>query len=111
MRPYNTSEVSPCFLKGHSMSEIWAVLERSDATLHEQSGELLSELAEIAGHLPTSPTVCAVLLSSQHEELPAVDLLSTLGVQQLYILEHPQLIRYSTDGYAGALGWFIQQRK
>ncbi len=92
------------------MSEIWAVLERSDAALHEQSGELLSELVEIASRQPTSPAVCAVLLNSQQEELPDVDLLPELGVHHLYILEHPHLIRYSTEGYVSALAWFIQQR-
>jgi electron transfer flavoprotein alpha subunit len=92
------------------MSEIWAVLEHNNIALHEQSGELLSELLEIASRLPTSPEVCAVLLNSQQEELPDFDLLPELGVHHLYILEHPQLIRYSTVGYASALAWFIQQR-
>ena len=92
------------------MSEIWAVLEHSDATLHEQSGELLSELIDIARRLPTSPKVLAVLLNSQQEKLPDVGLLPKLGVHHLYILEHPQLVRYSTEGYVSALAWFIQQR-
>src|SRR5438552_2920453 len=91
------------------MDEIWAVLEHSDATLHEQSGELLSELVDIAGRQPTSTEVCAVLLYSQQTELPDVGLLAKLGVHQLYILEHPQLVRYSTEGYVNALAWFIQQ--
>jgi electron transfer flavoprotein alpha subunit len=92
------------------MSEIWAVLEHSDAALHEQSGELLSELLDLARRQPTSPTVCAVLLNSQQEELPDVGLLPKLGVHHLYILEHPQLVRYSTEGYVSALAWFILQR-
>ena len=92
------------------MSEIWAMLEHSDASLHEQSGELLSELLDISRRLPTSPKVCAVLLHSQQEELPDPDLLPKLGVHHLYILEHPQLVRYSTEAYVSALAWFIQQR-
>src|SRR5437667_1994203 len=92
------------------MSEIWVVLEHSDATLHEQSGELLSELLDISRRLPTSPKVCAVLLHSQQEELPDLGLLPKLGVHHLYILEHPQLVRYSTEAYVSALAWFIQQR-
>jgi electron transfer flavoprotein alpha subunit len=91
------------------MSEIWGVLEHSDATLHEQSGELLSELVDIAGSQPTPTEVCAVLLYSQQAELPDVGLLPKLGIHQLYILEHPQLVPYSTEGYVSALVWFIQQ--
>jgi len=93
------------------MNEIWAVLEHSDATLHEQSGELLSELVDIAGRQPISTVVCAVLLYSQQAEFPDVGLLAKLGVLQLYILEHTQLVRYSTEGYVNALAWFIQQRR
>ncbi|HEY6285514.1 MAG TPA: electron transfer flavoprotein subunit alpha/FixB family protein [Ktedonobacteraceae bacterium] len=92
------------------MDEIWAVLEHSDTTLHEQSGELLSELVDIAGrqHIPT--VVCAVLLYSQQAEFPDGGLLAKLGVPQLYILEHTQLVRYSTEGYVSALAWFMQER-
>jgi len=91
------------------MSEIWTVLEHSDATLHEQSGELLSELVDIARRQPMPAQVCAVLLNSQQAELPDTGLLPVLGVNHLYILEHPQLVRYSTEGYVSALVWFIQQ--
>src|SRR2546429_8198435 len=92
------------------MDEIWAVLEHSDATLHEQSGELLSELVDIAGRQPIPTVVCPVLLCSQEADFPDVGLLANLGVQQLYVLEHAQLVRYSTEGYVSALAWFIQQR-
>jgi len=92
------------------MSEICAVLEHTDTTLHEQSGELLSELVDIAQRQPKPTTVCAILLISQQARLPDVTLLPQLGVHHLYLLEHPQSIRYSTESYVGALGWFIQQR-
>ncbi len=92
------------------ISPICAVLEHADATLQEQSGELLSELVDIARRQPTPATVCAVLLLSQGTELPDVSLLPKLGVNHLYILEHPLLGRYSTESYAGALAWFMQQR-
>jgi electron transfer flavoprotein alpha subunit len=92
------------------MNEIWAVLEYSEATLHELNGELLSELVDIAGHQPTPTVICAVLLCSPKAEFPDVSLLANLGVHQLYVLEHAQLGRYSTEGYVSALAWFIQQR-
>ncbi len=92
------------------MNEIWAVLEHRDTTLHEQSSELLSELVDIAGRQSVPTEVCAVLLYSPQADFPDVDLLASVGVQQLYVLEHAQLVRYSTEGYVSALAWFIQQR-
>jgi electron transfer flavoprotein alpha subunit len=92
------------------MNEIWAVLEYSDTTLHEQSGELLSELVDIAGRQPIPTVVCAVLLCSPQAEFPDVGLLAKLGIHQQYVLEHTRLVRYSTEGYVSALAWFIQQR-
>jgi electron transfer flavoprotein alpha subunit len=92
------------------MTEICAVLEYADAALPEQSGELLSELVDIAQHQPTPTNVCAVLLLSQSTELPDVSLLPKFGVSHLYLLEHPLLGRYSTESYVGALAWFSQQR-
>jgi electron transfer flavoprotein alpha subunit len=91
------------------MNEIWAVLEYTDTTLHEQSGELLSDLVDIAGRQPIPVVVCAVLLCSPQAEFPDVGLLANVGVHQLYVLEHTQLVRYSTEGYVSALAWFIQQ--
>jgi electron transfer flavoprotein alpha subunit len=93
------------------MTEIWCVLEYSDAILHEQSGELLNELVDIAGRQPSPTMVCAVLLYSQQAELPDLGLLSKLGIQRLYILEHPQLVRYTTEGYVSALAWLMQQHR
>jgi electron transfer flavoprotein alpha subunit len=91
------------------MSEIWAVLEHNDATLHEQSGELLSELVDIAGRQLTQATVCAVLLHSQEAELPDLGLVTRAGVQHLYVLEHARLVRYTTEMYVEALAWLIQK--
>src|SRR5437879_9361224 len=82
--------------KRDHMAEIWVVLEHSNGTLHEQSGELLSETVEIAKHQPTETPVCAVLLTSQQPELPDITLLPKLGIQRLYLLEHPQFTHYTT---------------
>src|SRR5437588_455221 len=91
------------------MAEIWAVLEHHNGTLHEQSGELLSEAVEIAKHQPIATTVYVVLLISQQAELPDATLLSRLGIQQLYLLEHAQFTHYTTQGYVSAMGWLIEQ--
>lgn len=92
------------------MAEICAVLEHTNTNLHEQSGELLSELVDIARRLPAPATAGAVLLLAQQAELPDASLLPKLGVKRLYLLEHPWLEHYSTESYVAALAWFIQQR-
>src|SRR5215831_149697 len=95
------------------MTEICAVLEHIDATLatlHEHSGELLSELVDIAQRQSTPTAVCAVLLVSQQENLPEISLLPKLGIHRLYVLEHPALAHYSTESHVEALAWFIQRR-
>src|SRR5438270_6575842 len=91
------------------MAEIWAVLEHHNNTLHEQSGELLSETVEIAKRQPIEITVCAVLLTPPQAELPDTTLLPRLGTQRLYLLEHPQFTHYTPQGYVSALTWLIQQ--
>ncbi len=93
------------------MDEIWAILEYNDFTLLEQSGELLSELVAIARRQPVPAVVCAVILCHPQTELPDFELLSAIGVQQLYILKHAQLAHYSTEGYISALSWLIRLRK
>jgi electron transfer flavoprotein alpha subunit len=92
------------------MDEIWAVLEYNNSTFQEQGGELLSELVEIAVRQPEPAKVCAVILCSPQAELPEVEYLSNIGVQQLYVLEHAHLVRYSMEGYVSAIGWLIKQR-
>lgn len=92
------------------MSEVWAVLEYDDTTLSEASGELLAELAEFARRQPVPANICAVLLTGLNTPLPNTALLTGLGVQHLYVVEHPQLAHYTTEAYTGALAELIQQR-
>jgi electron transfer flavoprotein alpha subunit len=93
------------------MTEFWAVLEYADNVLHEQSGELVSELIDIAQRQQSSSSVHAVLLVGQEAALPDIAMLLSLGVQHLYLLEHPRLHTYSTTGYVNALSWLLQQRR
>ena len=92
------------------MSEIWAILEYNEPTFHENSGELLAELTEVA-QKQQSATVCAVILASPEMPLPDTAFLTNLGIRSLYILEHPQLARFTTEGYTSALAWLIQQHR
>ncbi len=93
------------------MGEIWAVLEHNNSNILEQSGELLNNLVDIAISQPEPAKVCVVILCSPQAQLPQVGLLSTLGIQHLYVLEHAQFDHYSTEVYVSALAWFIQQRE
>lgn len=93
------------------MAEIWAVLEQRAGTLDEQAGELLAEVAEIARRQSTETHVCALVLAAPETALPDTTLLGGLDVQRLYIVEHPLLASYSTEGYVTALAGFMQERK
>ena len=91
------------------MTEIWALLEHDESTLHEYSGELLSQAVELA-HQLLDTTVHAVILMAPDAELPDLTPLSASGVQQLFVLQHPELAYYSTGTYVDALTWLMQQR-
>jgi electron transfer flavoprotein alpha subunit len=89
------------------MSEIWAILELDGPTLQAYSSELLGEIASLAQHDAT--TLCALLLTTPGSELPTNEILSSLGIQRLYILEHPLLDHYNTQTYIQALTWLMQR--
>ena len=92
------------------MAEIWAILQYHEAQLDEGSGELLSEMLEVAQRQPEPPAVCAVLLASPDIPLPDLTAIQAQGITSISILSHPTLHRYSTKAYVGALAWFVQQR-
>ena len=92
------------------MGEIWAILEHEQGVLHEQSSELVSEAIAIARRQQAPTTVYAVILTSLHEETPDIALLSSLDIDALDILAHPQLSHYTTEGYVSALAELMQQR-
>src|SRR6266571_3453280 len=91
------------------MPEIWAVLEHQEGTLHENSGELLAELADVAQRQKDQMTLCAVLLTSPEAAPLDTTLLTHSGIQQLCLVEHQQLAHYTTEGHVSALAWLIQQ--
>jgi electron transfer flavoprotein alpha subunit len=91
------------------MSELWTILEHDGPALHEYSIELLGEIAALAQRQHEPPTLCALLLTAPDAALPLHDLLTNLGVQRLYILEHALLDHYSTQVYIQALTWLMQR--
>ena len=90
------------------MSEIWAVLEQRDGILSEESGELLAELSELAQHQPKEATLCAIILAAPAAFAIMDEALTPYGVQQLYVIEHPVLAHFSTEGYVAALAWLLR---
>ncbi len=93
------------------MSEIWAILQRHETQLDEQSGELLAEMLEVAQRQQVQPAICAILLTSPESPLPDLTSIRGQGVASIYVLVHPALDRYSTEAYVSALSWLIQQRR
>ncbi len=91
------------------MGEIWAILEYEQGRLHEQSGELLSEAVSIARRQQEQTSVHAILLTAPHVELPELALLSSIGIDELDIVEHEQLAFYTTESYVNALTWLLSQ--
>ncbi|HLI87842.1 MAG TPA: electron transfer flavoprotein subunit alpha/FixB family protein [Ktedonobacteraceae bacterium] len=92
------------------MNELWAVLEQDATAVHEQSDELLNEVADIARSQPEPARLCAVLLAAPDSAPPDTDALAASGVQRLYLLEHPALAHYTTAARVDALAWLIGQR-
>lgn len=92
------------------MTEIWAVLEHSEGTVHENSGELLAELVDVAHRQDAETRLCALLLAAPGTMSLDLAYLSSSGAQHLYIIEHSSLAYYSTESYVRALAWLIQQR-
>jgi electron transfer flavoprotein alpha subunit len=92
------------------MAEIWAILQHHEAQLDQQSGELLTEMLEVAQRQQDKPDVCAIILTSPESPLPDFASIFIQGIVHVYVLTHPRLDRYSTEAYVSALAWFIQQR-
>ncbi len=91
------------------MPEIWAVLEQHDGMLAEHSGELLAELAEINQRQPSPAVLCALILTSSPNSELDTTALTNIGVHYLYLVTHPQLSHYTTEGYVNTLAWLIRQ--
>lgn len=49
--------------------------------------------------------------SGRDQSVPTAiyNVLETSGIQHLYLIEHPQLAYYTTNGYVGALEWLLRE--
>jgi electron transfer flavoprotein alpha subunit len=91
------------------MPEIWAVLEQRDGALAEESGELLAELADLARRQAVEAQLRALILTSTASPSPDTSMLPSFGARSLYLVTHPLLASYTTEGYVNTLAWLIRR--
>lgn len=88
------------------MDEIWAVLEQEQGELDDLSWEIMGQGREIADRLKRR--LCAVVMGSNISALS--EHLNHSGVDEVCLLDAPDLGRYSTELYTQALSKLIQER-
>ncbi len=99
-------------MRGESVAELWVVLQEQEGLPPEYNQEVLAEAKEVAGQHPGQLQLCAVQLRaplSPPVEESTVPLFKATVPERLYVLEHPALGRYTTEGYVAALSWLIQE--
>lgn len=88
------------------MDEVWIILEQRDGMLDNISWDLVSQGREIADKL--NQRLCAVVMGS---DITAIgECLNYSGVDELYLLDNPNLNTYSCELYTQALSNLIQER-
>ena len=88
------------------MDEIWVVLEQEQGELDDVSWEILGQGIEISDKL--SQRLCAVVMGGNISALGEV--LNHSGVDEVYLLDAPNLGSYSPELYTQALSRLIQER-
>ncbi|GER81500.1 electron transfer flavoprotein subunit alpha [Thermogemmatispora aurantia] len=98
-------------MRGESVAELWVVLQEQDGLPPEYNQEVLAEAQELAKQHSGRLQLCAVQLRAP---LPTATEKSTepffksIVPERFYVLEHPSLERYTTEGYVAALSWLIR---
>ncbi|WP_162179510.1 electron transfer flavoprotein subunit alpha/FixB family protein [Thermogemmatispora carboxidivorans] len=95
------------------MAELWVVLQEQEGLPPEYNQEVLAEAKEVAAQYPGQLQLCAVQLRaplSSPVEKSTVPFFKAVVPERLYVLEHPALGRYTTEGYVAALSWLIRER-
>ena len=88
------------------MDEIWVVLEQEQGELDDVSWEIVGQGIEIADKL--SQRLCAAVMGGNISALGEV--LNHSGVDEVYLLDAPNLGSYSPELYTQALSRLIQER-
>lgn len=82
----------------------WVVAERDEEGLRDTTFEILGEGRELADQL--EDILCCVLIG--HQVAGLAETLGRYGVDTIYVVEHPLLAEYSTDGYTAALAELVR---
>ncbi len=89
-------------------SGVWVCAEWRDGSVHRVSHELLSAGRMLADK--RSAPLCAVLLGSGLEENLSRELI-TFGADVVYVVDRPELARFTDEAYANVLVELIRTRK
>lgn len=81
--------------------DIWVFAEQRNGKLMNVALELVGEGYRLSRELGNDTKVCAVLVGNDVEALK--DELYAYGADKVYLLEHPLLANYTTDGYTKAI--------
>ena len=88
---------------------IWVFAEQRDGKLMNVALELIGEGYKLSRERGEDAKVCAILVGNGVSGL--ADELYEYGADKVYLLEHPLLTRYTTDGYAKAITDAINEYK
>lgn len=83
-------------------NEIWVLLEHDDKNISEEALEVLSEARRLTER--TDFTVSGILMGKKAGHL--CESAGPYGADKVYVLDHPLLEHYTTDGYTKALADF-----
>ncbi|WP_322481192.1 electron transfer flavoprotein subunit alpha/FixB family protein [Thermogemmatispora sp.] len=95
------------------MAELWVVLQEQEGLPPEYNQEVLAEAQEVAVQHAERLQLCAVQLRapfSPSAEASIEEAFRTVIPERLYVLQHPALERYTTEGYVAALRWLLRER-
>lgn len=88
---------------------IWVFAEQREGKLMNVALELIGEGYKLSRERGEDAKVCAILVGNGVSGL--ADELYEYGADKVYLLEHPLLTRYTTDGYAKAITDAINEYK
>jgi len=86
--------------------DVWVVAEHSADKIEDVTLEMIGEGRRLAQKLDQQ--ICVVLIG--YQKPPPLQLLSSHGVDRLYLVDDPLLADYTTDAYASVLISLIKQQ-
>ncbi len=90
---------------------VWVFAEQRDGKLMNVAMELIGEGYRLAKEISDDTEVCAVLIGSKEDIEPLAAECFKYGAEKVYMLAHPLLQHYTTDGYTKALKQAIDEYK